>query len=304
MAPRRVPTPWKTDDRMPKLSFIVSIALIAAVAVGCFESGTGAPSERVIYVSIPPQAGVVRAVAGERYDVRVLLPPGASHEAYEPRPSQLRELAVADLYVRIGVPFENVTWDRVRDINPKMAVVHAHEGIPLRPYDPHEGHAHGGDDPHVWLAPANMKHMAEKVAEALAQQDPAHADEYRANLAGVVRELDALDRDLRRELEPVRCQAFWVYHPAWGYFADAYGLEQRAVEQEGRELGAQSLARIVNEARNEGVRVIFVDPRAGAKSARLVAEEIGARVETLDPLAEDYAANLRAAARAIREGLE
>lgn len=285
---------------MFKRGFLV-LCLAAVAACGTREDGSGKP---VVYVSIPPQAGIVRAIAGDHFEVRTLLGPNASHESYEPRPSQLQDLARAGVYVRAGVPFEETSWARLREINPRMTVVEPFEGVPRRALDEGEGHVHGGVDPHVWLVPAGMQAMAAGVAEVLAQADPAHADEYRANLARVDAELGALDADLRRELEPVRGKAFWVYHPAWGYFAAAYGLRQRAIEQEGRELGSQSLARLINDARQEGVRVIFVDPRTSAKSARLVAQEIGARVETLDPLAEDYGAGLRAAARAIREAVQ
>jgi zinc transport system substrate-binding protein len=281
---------------------LFGLLLGVAAMAGC--SARDGAQTSLIYVSIPPQAGIVRALAGDHYEVRTLLGQGASHESYEPRPSQLQDLAQAALYVRMGVPFENAVWDRVREINPRMRVVEGNAGVAPRAMSPGEGHEHGDKDPHVWLVPANMSRMAERVAQALIEMDPAHADEYRANLKKVTDNLNALDKDLRAELDPVRGKAFWVYHPAWGYFADAYGLRQHAVEQEGKELGAQSLARLVAEGKEQGVRVIFLDPRSGGKSAEVLAREIGARVEKLDPLAEEYAANLRAAAHAIREALQ
>ncbi|MDX9975414.1 MAG: zinc ABC transporter substrate-binding protein [FCB group bacterium] len=286
---------------MPKFSLIVLASLLAAA---CSPRDSAQAPANVIYVSIPPQAGIVRAIAGDHYEVRTLLGQGASHESYEPKPSQLEDLARAALYVRMGVPFENAVWNRVREINPKMRVVEAQSGIPPREMHAEEGHEHGDQDPHIWLVPSNMRHMAELVAQTLIEMDPSHAGEYRANLQRVTAGLDALDQDLRRELAPVQGKTFWVYHPAWGYFADAYGLRQHGIEQEGKELGTQSLTRLVTEGKEQGVRVVFLDPRTGGKSAQLVAQEIGARVEPLDPIAEDYSANLRAVARAIREAVQ
>lgn len=287
---------------------IAVLAGVACLAIACGQASDSASAKPLIYVSIPPQAEIVERIAGDRFEVRVLLGQGSSHETYEPRPSQIRDLAKAALYVRMGVPYEEASWDSIRGANEKMRVVFGLEEAERRTMTEKEGHAgddhgHGAADPHLWLDPRNMKRQAEAVARALQDLDPEHAQEYADNLGQVQAELDQLDADLRRILEPVRGKAFWVYHPAWGYFADAYGLEQRAVEQHGKEIGIQSLARLVEEAREAGVRVIFVDPQFSSRNARVVAQEIGADIRELNPLAPDYTANLRRAAEAIAEAL-
>src|SRR5690606_3888118 len=98
-------------------------------------------------------------------------------------------------------------------------------------------------------------------------------------------------------------QRFLVFHPSWGYFAAAYGLVQVAIEHEGKEPGARALAGIIEQAKAEGIRVVFVQQQSAGASARAVAEAIGGRVVPLDPLAPDYLANLRRSAQAIAEAL-
>jgi zinc transport system substrate-binding protein len=280
--------------------------MIALFQVLVFLSGIAAP-EPVIFVSISPQAYIVERIAGGRAQVRVLLPPGISSHAYDPTPTQLRELSRAAMYVRIGVPYERAAWERIRAANPGMRIVEGQKGISVRTGEHSHGDSHEsglGTDPHVWLDVKNMELLAGHVCTALQELDPANKTHYVENLAGLLSDLRRLDTELRAMLEPFRGRTFWVYHPAWGYFADAYGLHQRAIEEQGKEPGAHTLASLVARARAEGVRVIFADPQFSAKSARVVAEEIGARVEMLDPLARDYPATLRKAAKAIAEAIE
>jgi zinc transport system substrate-binding protein len=119
----------------------------------------------------------------------------------------------------------------------------------------------------------------------------------------VEEDLDRLDARLRESLAPLKGRDFFVYHPAFGYFADAYGLRQIPVEIEGKEPTARQLARLIDRARAEGVRVIFVQPQFSAKSAQAIATAIGGSVIPLDDLAKDYLANLAAMAEKVRGAL-
>jgi zinc transport system substrate-binding protein len=132
---------------------------------------------------------------------------------------------------------------------------------------------------------------------------PGHRDTLEANLAAFLAGVDRVDTDLRNTFEPHQRKRFFVFHPAWGYFAREYGLVQVAIEREGHEPDPRSLARVIDEARAARVKVIFVQPQHNDASARLVAGEIGARIDTLDPLARDLFTNLRQAAAKISEGL-
>jgi zinc transport system substrate-binding protein len=145
--------------------------------------------------------------------------------------------------------------------------------------------------------------VARHIRDGLALADPAGRAAYEANCAAFVGELEDLHRRMEAILAPVRGRTFLVFHPAFGYLADAYGLAQVAVEAEGKEPSARQLARLIERAREERVRAIFLQPQFSPKSAEKVAEAVGASVVVLDDLARDYPANMERMARAIAEGL-
>ncbi|MCP4127727.1 MAG: zinc ABC transporter solute-binding protein, partial [Gammaproteobacteria bacterium] len=129
--------------------------------------------------------------------------------------------------------------------------------------------------------------------------DPVHQDEYVKNHAQLDASLEQLDADIRQILSGLGKRRFMVYHPSWGYFADSYDLQQIAIENAGREPGAQTLARLLDGAEKNGVSAIFIQKQFSQAQARSVAEAIGARVVVIDSLAEDYPENLRGVAQAM-----
>jgi zinc transport system substrate-binding protein len=165
----------------------------------------------------------------------------------------------------------------------------------------HDDHAHavGEPDPHIWLAPVLVKIQARHIRDALTRASPEHAGEFDDNLRRFEADLDALDAEIAALLAPYRGRAVLVFHPAYGYFTDAYGLRQVAVEAEGKSPGPRQLAELVAAARARRARVIFIQPQISAQKAETVAQEIGARVVPIDPLERDYMNNLRHMAQAI-----
>ncbi len=155
------------------------------------------------------------------------------------------------------------------------------------------GHDHGAWDPHIWTSPPLVKAMGAQIRDALTARRPAEAARFAANYDAFAAELDALDRELRARLAPVEQRRFLVFHPAWGYFADTYGLTQVAIEYEGKEPGPRALAGLIDAARAAGVRTVLVQPQFSPRAARQVAAAIDGRVEAVDPLSPDYFATLR-----------
>jgi zinc transport system substrate-binding protein len=182
---------------------------------------------------------------------------------------------------------------------------HGHEGHDEGHGEEHAGHDHEGLDPHIWLDPALVRIQAERIRDGLAKVDPAGAQAYAAGCEAFQRELDDLDREIRAILDPIPAgrRTFLVFHPSWGYFAKAYGLTQAAIEVEGKEPSPRDMARIIAMGKESGARVVFVQPQFSEKSASVIARQIGAEVVRLDPLAEDWADNLRRAARAFAAAL-
>lgn len=253
----------------------------------------------VVAVSILPQKSFVEKIAGDLADVTVMVPPGASPASYEPKASQMKKITRAEIYFAIGVPFEKAWLPRFAAQNPKMKIVDVTAGIKKRPMVSHRhehgsGHHHREDslDPHVWLSPPLVAIVAENIAEALKDADPEHAAEYMKNLERFKREIEALDRELRKILEPCRGTAMMVFHPSWGYFANQYGLRQIPIEAEGKEPRSKRLAELIKEAKEEGVKAIFVQPQFSKRAAEAIADSIGAEVVVADPMAADWAESL------------
>ncbi|HET8702177.1 MAG TPA: zinc ABC transporter substrate-binding protein [Nitrococcus sp.] len=258
------------------------------------------------FVSIAPEKTFVERVGGNRVQVTVMVRPGSEPETYEPTPRQIAALAGSDLYFRIGMPFEQSLMHRIRSLNPRLNVIDLRTGIPMRHFGAqHSGSAeHGTEDPHIWTNPRLVIVMAAHIRDALTRADPAGATEYTANYEAFAAQLRTLDSEIRNLLAGLSNRRFLVFHPAWGYFADEYGLQQIAIEAEGKPPGAAALARLIEHAKQENLHTIFVQRQFSTAAAEAVAHAIDARVIQVDPLAEDYAANLLHFARSLREALQ
>jgi len=265
---------------------LVSV-LIAAFVAGCIVSEDYAEQEDsgvVVAVSVLPQKDFVERIGKERVSVIVMIPPGASPATYEPGPGQLRDLSRAELYVRIGhIPFENAWIDKIAAANPDLKILDSSEGIEIIE-----------NDPHIWLSPALVRTQVEHIAGSLIELDPDNEDYYTRNKESYLRDLNALDANIRKNLSGIGNRKFMIFHPAWGYFAREYGLEQIPIEVEGKEPSASDLAGLVDTAKANNITVVFAAPQFNPESARVIAEEIGGTVISIDPLAEDCAANMRA----------
>ena len=294
------------------------VGLAAAGAGGAAAPSAAAPAASLepvrVFVSVLPQAWFVQRVGGPRVEVHVLVGPGQSPHTFEPTPRQMAALATARLFFTTGWPFETQVLEKARSIHPALEVIDLRQGIPLRRVtgdetgqggeDKDEGHRAGEPDPHIWLSPRLAAIQAARIAQALTTADPDHAAEFQKNLETLQEDLRRADERLAGVLAPLRGQTFFVFHPAFGYFADAYGLRQRAVEIEGKEPTARGLADLIEKARASGVRIIFVQPQFSAKSAGAVARAIGGAVVPMDDLARDYLANLEAMADKIVQALQ
>lgn len=289
-----------------------SLALLLLVYSGsCRREFTpGKPTDIVrAVVTILPQAYFVERVGGPRVAVQVLVGTGQSYHSYEPTPRQIADLSEAQVFFTIGIPFEHALVEKIRSTRPNLVVVDTRAGLRLREatdHCDHEGYDHeegGGKDPHVWLDAKLVKVQAATIAAALAQLDPGHAPEYEKNLRAFQADLNAADARAAAALAPFRGRELFVFHPTFGYFGDAYGLKQVAVEEGGKEPGGRQLAAMIEQARRAGARAIFVQPQFSSSAARTVAAEVGAEVVTIDPLSRDYLTNYVGMAETIAASL-
>ena len=264
-----------------------------------------------VFVSILPQKYFAEKIGGDLVDVAVMVEPGANPQTYEPKPKQMLALAKTSIYLAIGVPFETTWLAKIAATNPNMLVVHTDAGIKKIPMMAHhreselEEDRHGIQDPHVWLSPPLVIIIAENMLQAFIKVDPAHRLIYEKNHNSFVKELVVLDAEIRATFRGKgKAVEFMVFHPAWGYFAQAYGLEQVPIELEGKQPKAAELQRLIQYAKQRGIKVIFAQPQFSRQAAQAITESIGGQIVLADPLAADWDRNLRQVASKFKDALK
>ncbi len=166
----------------------------------------------------------------------------------------------------------------------------------------HDGHGEGLD-PHIWLSPRLVKIQAKSILSALLSADPGASDFYEKNYTQFMKEIDTLDQEIRHQMKGKEGFRFMVFHPSWGYFADEYGLEQVPIEVEGKNPKPAQLKQLIQDARKDDIRVIFVQPQFSSKSAKIVAREIRGEVVYADPMAENWMENMKHIAKKFSEAI-
>jgi zinc transport system substrate-binding protein len=282
------------------MAVFIPLLVVSATSCAPNEADVG---EIIVAVTILPQAGFVEAIGGDKVEVVVMVPPGASPHTYEVTPDQMTKLSKAKMYAKVGSPVEfELAWmDKLIAVNESMLVVDCSRGIKfMASADPDEP----GQDPHIWLSVKNAKVMVQNICDGLVQVDAANKSYYEENCAEYLDELTKLDDDLAKDLSDVKNRNFIVFHPAFGYFASDYNLKQIAVEQGGKEPDADYLIRLIEEAKEHGIRVVFVSPQYSTNSAEVIAKEIGGKVVIIDPLAKDFIDNMRAIETAMKQAMQ
>lgn len=288
------------------------INIFFTILTGCllgFSLGAFA-SPLQIFVSIPPQKLLADLVGGKLVSTHVLVDRGQEPHNFEPTPKQVASLFRSQLFFTVDMEFEREISRKINQSSSSVQILDVTRSIHKIPITGlehgegasklEEGSRNNGLDPHVWLSPANLKIMATEMASAMTAADSVNKYIYERNLEGVGAILDDLDQEIQHMLAPYAGSTFYVFHPAFGYFAHAYNLYQEAVEIEGKSPLPRQLYSLIRRAKAEKVKVVFVQPQFDRKSAQAVAHAIGGEVVPLDPLAEDVVTNLKIMAEKIQ----
>ncbi len=245
-----------------------------------------------VIVSVAPEAEFVKAVGGDKVNVVVMVPPGANPHTYEALPQQLREISKAEMYVEVGTPleFELNYMDKIKSANPDMLIVNSSTGVSLIP---NTAEHEEGSDPHIWVSPKNAKIMVENIYQGLVQVDPANKGYYMKNRNNYLQQLDKVDKNLTKSLKGKENSSILVYHPAWAYLCKDYHLQQISIESGGKEPTPHEITSIVDLARKNNIKVVFVEPQYNPSSAEIIASEIGGNVVSVDDLGENYIENMK-----------
>jgi len=307
---------------MKTLLFLPALLTIALATNGTIgQVAAEAPQKLRVFVPVLPYEYLFERIGGDWIDVKAIVQEGGDCHNYSPSPRQITELSNANLIFSGGISFESNFFIAVGDGISSPKEIDLLEGLELLAGScgecesakadaaagkkaTAEAHDHDHEelsDAHVWLSPKMLLQQAGRVAVILKQHTPAEASkDIDANLVSLRADLTQLDKDLTEMLAPMKGSAFYVYHGAFAYFAADYGLEQKAIEIAGRSPSPKQVAAIAKQAKEEGVNVIFVQPQFDQSSAEALAETIGGKVQTLDPLEKDVIANLRVVAETIR----
>ena len=289
------------------------LLFLSLFATGCTSSTRQTDKER-LYVSILPLRSLVEQIVGDDFKVDVLVPAGASPESFEPTPRQYVALNRSKLVFNVGlIDFEQTLLrdcpDREKLVNLSRGIrllegscAHGHTHEPTGKARASEGHAHG-IDPHIWTSPRALKQMAANAYDALRTSFP-DSVRYTENYEKLLVRLDSLDTACAEALRQADVHTIVIYHPALTYYAADYGLEQLAVEHDGKEPSARHLARLIEEARRKKVRRVFYQAQYPASTVKVIAEDIGARSVKIDPLREDVIENIGEITRQLTSGNE
>ena len=304
-----------------------AVLTVMALGSGCGEKNAESPRRLKAAAGLPPVAYLAKRVGGDAVEVRTMLPEGRNPHDYSPGPREVRDAASSRVFFTTGMRFENALVRPLRQ--GKTRIVDVTRGVDRLPmelscgdHDHHHDHHHGHDadhdhghhhdhdehgealDPHVWLGLGNACRMAENIRDEFISLDPDHADVYRDNCRRLTAEFEALEQRLKTEFSPYAGRRFYVYHPAFGYFAKMLGLRQEAVELGGREVTPARMAEIVKHAEKDRVRTIFVQPQFSPSVCRALERELNVRTVPADPLREDLSANFVDLARVLKAGFD
>ena len=328
---------------------VLKLLVCACIGSLCSCAQPAQPEEETLYVSILPLKSIVGGIVGDDFDVRVLVPAGASPETFEPTPRQFVDLNRARLIFNVGlIDFETTLLgkiearDKVVDLSRGIDLIagscsHAHNKV-ARAHELHaaamseeqqtagtaamseeqqtagtaatpgerqlagshaatpapqaHGHCHAhGIDPHIWTSPRALQRMAANAYEAIHALWP-DSVKYTENHARLQEQLAALDARTAGKIAASGVRYFIIYHPALTYYARDYGLQQVAIEDDGKEPSARALARLIEQARRDSVRTIFYQSQFPASAVEVIARDIEAQSVAIDPLKEDVIANI------------
>ncbi|MDF1657473.1 MAG: zinc ABC transporter substrate-binding protein [Verrucomicrobiales bacterium] len=296
----------------------LSSALLSLIALALPALAQAEKLEKpLVYVPVLPYEWLFERVGGDWIEVKSIVGEGDDCHDYSPTPKQLAGISKANLIFSGDLGFEGNFFVKLGDGIEAPKEISLLEGLELlegscaeceeHSAEGEEGHEHHHDhgelkDPHVWLSPKMLMQQADRVASILKEFTvDAAAPAIDENIATLKEELTSIDEELTAAMAPLKGQKFYVYHGAFAYFAQAYGLEQEAIEVTGRRPSPKQLAGIATQAKEDGVTTVFVQPQFDQSSAVSLAETIGGTVQELDPLEKDVIGNLRMIAAAIQK---
>lgn len=264
-------------------------AVFFLLLISCSPSGKNA-EDKIITVSIAPFKYFVDQISGGDYKVNVMVPYGSDPHVYEPAPRQISQLRKSAVYISNGyLAFENAWLGRFYETNPRMKKLSLGDKIDLlgNTHGHEDGHTEAAD-PHYWVSPECALVMASSVKDLLKDLNPDGSLKYESNYQLLRNKIEEVDSLAGKLFTGVNKRSFLIFHPNLGYLARDYGLEEISLEYEGKEPSAARIKELIDRAKSDDLKTIFVQKEYDARNARAIAGEIGAKIEIIDPLSEDW----------------
>ena len=257
-----------------------------------------------ITVTIEPIRYFTEVLVGDLYEVSCMVPKGASPETYDPTPQQLIDLTHSQALFYTGyLGFEQLWIDRLQSNAPETRFFNLSKQIDLIHEGgmEHHGHQHlGGIEPHLWNSPKNALVLIENIYNALCSLDSTHIEHYKLNYEKEKQRIIETDQKIKSILsQPGTSKSFMIYHPALTYFAQAYNLTQLSIEEEGKEPSPSQLKKLLDQATEYQVKIIFIQPEFDIKNAKMIANEIGAKIVPINPLSYNWHEEMINVAKAL-----
>ena len=279
---------------------IILLLIIIPALVSCHTT-PNKNKEKIVFTSILPLQYFTDQITGKLYKSEVMVPPGVGPETYNPTPRQMSEMARAEAYFANGyLGFEETYVEKFQSINPNLVFINTSTGVHLIQAEGHDhgDHAHEkGVDPHTWSSPSGARIIARNIFDGMVKIDPANKEHFQINLDRLLAKIDSVDQVVNAILSNIPSRKFMIFHPALGYFARDYHLEQLSIEFEGKVPTPRHIQNIVKEAMSQKIVNIMIQREFDVENAEIIANETGSKVIQIDPLAYDWPGEMISLAR-------
>lgn len=285
----------KLHQKVSFMNFIKQLTYIlvsACIAFSC-NSTIKNDSKPILSVSIEPQKFFLDTLVRDKYEIYTVIPSGSNPETFDPSPSQMVKVGKSKAYYQIGkLGLENTWLNNIKYNNPDMVIVDCSQGIDVLE-DHHEqgdinGHSHPNGDPHIWSSTKTALIVAKNMYNSLILLDKGNQELYLDNFINLERRINRTDSIIKTYLANAPSKSFIIYHPALSYFSNEYGLNQLTIEVDGKAPTPKQLSQLIQRAKKENVKVIFVQAEFDQKNAEVIAEETGAKIVPFNPLSYNW----------------
>ncbi|MGI8314836.1 metal ABC transporter solute-binding protein, Zn/Mn family [Halobacillus mangrovi] len=307
---------------MKKYTALISLILLTFLLTACAseqvnqegDSSSGDDQLLKIHTTVYPLKYFTEQIAGEAAEVDSILPPGSDPHTYEPTTKEMVKMAEADAFIYSGAGLEGYAETISEAIKPEgVEILEASHGLQLEEHahghsgeehadeeehhieakeEDHEGHNHGEQDPHIWLDPIRSVQLAENIKDQLIELEPEKKDQFNENFKQLKKKLETLDKEFHKQLESKPKNKIIVSHAAYGYWEQAYGIEQVAISgiSATSEPSQRELEEIIKKAEEYKISHVLFEQNVTPKVSKVVQKEIDAealRVHNLSVLTKE-----------------